>query len=195
MPSTDPMPYCRKCSSRIPDDSIYCPYCAVPTVALNAPQPESATGTAPVEMSGRTKRLLTCLAVAAISAITLSGALLTTDSAGDPPRPSVTATAQAVILNPTQPVIPTPTAAPSSTFVPTTLLVSADGDGVWLRRTPAMSDKVKAWQDGTVMVALAPVQTVDGREWRNVRDPDGNVGWIPSQYLVAPTCPAVPTLP
>ena len=35
------------------------------------------------------------------------------------------------------------------------------------------------------MVVVGPAVAAGGRVWRNVRDPDGNVGFVPSEYLVA----------
>ena len=63
---------------------------------------------------------------------------------------------------------------------------NTDGDGVFIRRTPAMADKIKAWPDGTEMVIEGAVITAEGRLWRNVRDPDGNVGFVPAEYLIIP---------
>jgi hypothetical protein len=81
-----------------------------------------------------------------------------------------------------------PTVAPSPTPTPTAqvLVVSADGDGVFIRIVPEKTDRYKAWADGTTMVVVGADRTVNGRLWKNVRDPDGNVGWIPDQYLKPP---------
>lgn len=59
------------------------------------------------------------------------------------------------------------------------------GDGVYIRRTTRLADRIVAWPDGTRMEALFEEQHVDGRLWRKVRDPRGNVGWVPAEYLVA----------
>jgi hypothetical protein len=58
------------------------------------------------------------------------------------------------------------------------------GDGVWLRRSPSMDDWLQAWVDGTPMTVVGPDQQADGKVWKNVKDPDGNVGWVPVEYLV-----------
>lgn len=58
------------------------------------------------------------------------------------------------------------------------------GDGVALRRTPNLNDRVVAWPDRTVMTVVGPDVTANGLTWKNVRDPRGNVGFIPSQYLI-----------
>ncbi len=88
-----------------------------------------------------------------------------------------------------------PTAAPTPSPVPSPqprLLVVANtgGEGVFLRRTPSASDKVRAWPEKTAMVLVGEDTVVDGRRWQNVRDPSGNLGWIPAEYLApAPATP------
>jgi hypothetical protein len=96
-----------------------------------------------------------------------------------------------VVLSPTPlPPRPPPTflPPPTATPVPRVLVVSAGGDGVFIRIAPEKPDRYKAWADGTAMVVVGADRAVNGRTWKNVRDPDGNVGWIPEQYLKpAPT--------
>lgn len=77
----------------------------------------------------------------------------------------------------------TGTPAPSPT--PTLLLIAGtDGDGARLRRTPG-GDALKVYSDGTRLVQIGPDQNVQGTVWRNVRAPDGAVGWVAAQYTVA----------
>lgn len=59
-----------------------------------------------------------------------------------------------------------------------------DGDGAYIRGSVDTTDRIKAWPDGTEMVVVGPAVAAGGRVWRNVRDPDGNVGFVPSEYLV-----------
>jgi hypothetical protein len=33
------------------------------------------------------------------------------------------------------------------------------------------------------MVVIGEDRQVDGTVWKHVRDPDGNVGWVPAEYL------------
>ncbi|MHB1004952.1 MAG: hypothetical protein ACYC3S_04830 [Chloroflexota bacterium] len=69
---------------------------------------------------------------------------------------------------------------------PTTLVVgNTGGDGVWIRRTPAMADRLRTWPDKTAMQVIGADQQAEGKVWKNVKDPAGNVGWIPAEYLVA----------
>ena len=114
--------------------------------------------------------------------------------------PTVTHTA--IPLNPTVASSPTtatateipPTATP--TEVPPTRTVTANwtvgntgGEGVYIRRTADMDDRIKAWPDGTEMVVVGPDVTAEDILWKNVRDPDGNAGFVPAEYLIAPQAP------
>ena len=81
----------------------------------------------------------------------------------------------------------TPTQSPPTPTVAATWLVgNTGGDGVFIRRTTDMDDKIKAWPDGTEMTVVGPDVTAEGRLWRNVQDPDGNEGFVPADYLVVP---------
>jgi hypothetical protein len=76
---------------------------------------------------------------------------------------------------------PTPVATPASTV--TTWQVAADGDGVFLRRTPRLDDKIRAWADGTPLKGLGEQAQGDSLTWQKVQAPDGTVGWVPVRYL------------
>lgn len=65
------------------------------------------------------------------------------------------------------------------------LVTNTGGIGAYLRRTPQLEDKLRAWPDGTVLKTLGPSVMVDGIEWSRVRDPSGTEGWIPTQYTRA----------
>jgi hypothetical protein len=62
---------------------------------------------------------------------------------------------------------------------------NTEGQGVYLRRTPRMDDGLVAWPDGTRLEVVGPQTTAEGREWLNVRDPHGQVGWVPAEYVMA----------
>ena len=77
----------------------------------------------------------------------------------------------------------TPTMA--STAVSTFYQVgNTDGDGLYLRESAGGDEKVKAWPDKTLMMVVGPDESIDGRRWRHVQDPDGNRGYVPVEYLV-----------
>lgn len=109
------------------------------------------------------------------------------------------ARANAGILPTTAPIRvahPAPTAAALPTSVPDVtstpvpmaprLMVvgNTDGQGVFLRKTPQMNDKLRAWVDGTKMQVTGTAVESDGVQWLKVRAPDGTEGYIPQQYLV-----------
>ncbi len=100
-----------------------------------------------------------------------------------PTRPALRPTS-----TPPPPPPPPPTAAAAAAAaavtVTTYVVGNTDGEGVFIRNTPDLEDKVKAWPDGTEMVEVGPPRSLGQTIWNNVRDPDGTVGWVPAQYLV-----------
>lgn len=58
------------------------------------------------------------------------------------------------------------------------MVVSANGDGVYVRSKPEMQAKVRAWPDGTVV----DVFSCDG-DWCQVQTPNGYKGYMPRRYL------------
>lgn len=76
----------------------------------------------------------------------------------------------------------TPTPVPDT---PQTMFVgNTDGQGVFVRRTPRLEDRLRAWRDGTRMEILGRTIEAEGRKWRKVRAPDGAEGYIPEEFLV-----------
>jgi hypothetical protein len=61
---------------------------------------------------------------------------------------------------------------------------NTSGQGVFLRKTPRLSDRWIAWPDRTPLVLLGDTAEGDGQHWLEVRDPKSNIGWVPAQYLV-----------
>ena len=61
-------------------------------------------------------------------------------------------------------------------------VANTGGTGVFLRRTPNMNDRVRAWADGTSLRVIGPDTIENGVTWKHVQDPAGNQGWIPSEY-------------
>lgn len=140
-----------------------------------------------------------------LSIVLLSGCGILPPGA-TPPKPTPTPTvvveapplvSSAPTTGPTStpaPVQPTATVIPP-TATPQTLVVSAGGDGVFIRIVPEKTDRYKAWPDGTPMIVAGTDRTVAGRTWKNVQDPDGNVGWIPTEYLKPAPTPTVANRP
>ena len=92
---------------------------------------------------------------------------------------------------------PAPTSAVSQqrlTMTATFFVTNTLGKGMALRPAPIARNVGKVWPDGTRMAGLGAEQEAYGWTWRFVRDPDGNNGWMPSNYLVqddsAPSTPS-----
>ncbi len=96
-------------------------------------------------------------------------------SATPTPRPSQTAAATPY---PTERPSPTPTKTSDIGHVANT-----GGDGVYLRHTPKLADKWVALPDNTSLVLLGAQAEGDGEHWVQVRDSQGDVGWVPSRYV------------
>jgi hypothetical protein len=76
-------------------------------------------------------------------------------------------------------------------------VVNTNGDGVFVRRAPGSNDKIRAWPDSTVMEFQGELVDLQGAGWAKMKDPAGNIGWVPVQYLTpysgpAPAAPARP---
>jgi hypothetical protein len=61
-------------------------------------------------------------------------------------------------------------------------IANTDGVGAYIRRTPNIEDRLRAWSDGTRLTVVGAGTSVEGVEWKHVQDPAGNRGWIPAQY-------------
>jgi hypothetical protein len=119
------------------------------------------------------------------------------------PTPTATPTAKTTSKRPTTPAptgktkakpkrTPTPTPTPrrrtataptSVAIVPNDLVVAhTGGAGVYLRRTPVMTDRLVAVPEGTRLEQIGPEAAGDGHQWKHVRAPDGTEGWVPAEY-------------
>jgi hypothetical protein len=75
-------------------------------------------------------------------------------------------------------------AAPTQTPITVMRVGNTGGQGVYIRRTPAMDDKVRAYPDGTTFHVIGPDQNANGVQWHHVSAPDGLIGYVPDQYVV-----------
>jgi hypothetical protein len=75
---------------------------------------------------------------------------------------------------------PTPTPTPAKAVV-----TNAGEFGLRLREAPGGAE-IDFLQDGTVLEVFAEpqVKTDDGITWQKVRDPQGRVGWVSTEYIV-----------
>jgi hypothetical protein len=77
---------------------------------------------------------------------------------------------------------PSPVASPSPPVV--MRVGNTDGEGVFLRRTPAMADRIRAYSEGTQLQVIGPDTEGEGRQWRHVRAPDGTEGYVPAEFTI-----------
>ena len=106
-------------------------------------------------------------------------------AAGSSPTPTISSISQIFAT-----FTPTPVTGPSPAPQPVVgqrLQVYGTGnDGVNLRREPGQTgERIKTVREGTVLEVVGPDQTVDGATWRNVRDTQGESGWIAASFLAA----------
>jgi SH3-like domain-containing protein len=139
------------------------------------------------------------LGVAALAAVGLTAGLvfliLTLTRPSEPrPLPS-TATGPQTSTSPTPLPIsqifatPTPPTAVIATLPPRVervQIANTDGEGANLRREPSVNaERIRVLPEGTVVEIVGPDRPAEGRVWRNVRDADGETGWITNNFLVA----------
>jgi hypothetical protein len=85
---------------------------------------------------------------------------------------------------------PTPTAATKPTSTPepsppnTVWVGNTDGEGVYIRNTPVMADRAKAYAEGTPLTIVGDDVEGDEQHWKHVKAPDGREGYVPSMYTV-----------
>jgi hypothetical protein len=66
---------------------------------------------------------------------------------------------------------------------------NTDGEGVYIRKTPAMDDRIRAYPDGTQLTIIGDDVDADDQHWKHVRTPDGLEGYVPSIYTTAEAPP------
>jgi len=121
--------------------------------------------------------------------------LTSTRSRSAEPGPAPTPAPVATVVPTSAPTVaPTPAvaAALAQPPAPARLVVTNVGpDGLSLRRTPSTTgQRIKVWKDGTEMADLGETAEGDGKSWRKLRDPDGNVGWAAAEFLADPAARA-----
>ena len=126
------------------------------------------------------------LAVVLTGCSALPGASPPTPTVAAPaPAPTVAATATRATAPPTATPAPKPTNTPEAQASAETVWVgNTDGEGVYIRKTPVMADRIQPYPDGTPLTIIGDDVDGDGQHWRNVRTPDGVEGYVPSIYLL-----------
>jgi hypothetical protein len=136
------------------------------------------------------------LAVAGLTVVVCACGVLPGASAptAEPPAaqavPTVSPTvakpaAASAVPSPSPAAKPTaPTAAPVVTKPETVYVGITDGQGVFVRKTPVMADRVRAYPDKTALTIVGDDVDGDGQHWKHVKTPDGLEGYVPSIYTV-----------
>ncbi len=112
-----------------------------------------------------------------------------------PAEPSVSPTSVPTVpraaASPSPSSAPLATQAPSSTATAVALaptntvwVGNTDGQGVFVRTTPVMADRVRAYVDGTPLTIVGDDVDGDGQHWKHVKTPDGLDGYVPAVYTV-----------
>lgn len=81
---------------------------------------------------------------------------------------------------------PSPTAKPTQAAAPAPAreaVVANAANGAFLSRTPSQSDRLLAWPNGTPLQLSGEEREAQGIRWVKVKDPRGNTGWMPKQYV------------
>jgi hypothetical protein len=110
---------------------------------------------------------------------------------GPPTSPSAAAAASAVSIKPAgsgspsaSPIAKPAAASTTAAAVDKVWVGNTDGEGVYVRKTPVMADRIKAYPDKTQLTIIGADVDGDGQKWHNVRAPDGVEGYVPVQYTV-----------
>ncbi|MBA2450571.1 MAG: SH3 domain-containing protein, partial [Chloroflexi bacterium] len=138
------------------------------------------------------------LGAAALAAIVLTGSLvfiiLNLTRPGEPraatPTPALPVAASpspvglAEIFATATPT--TPPVGTAQTFGERAQIANTGGEGANLRREPSTTaERLRLLPEGTLVEIVGPDRDADARRWRNVRDSDGESGWVQSSFLAA----------
>lgn len=116
-------------------------------------------------------------------------------TAGVPPVQPTPTNGSAPAAASSQPQAPSPTLAPaasprpaaSPTPAPLVLVVAtnAGGGGAGLYPTTTLDNPIQRLPIATQVTVVGADRQAGGKTWKNVKAPDGTVGWMPAEYLVA----------
>ncbi len=104
-----------------------------------------------------------------------------------PPTPTPTPTLEPTptrTITPTPTSTPTPTRTPTPTAVPTPRsgIITTQGQGLFVRRSPG-GDIVGVLKDGVHVYILAGPVHAYGRDWLFIMDEEGRKGWVAADYV------------
>jgi hypothetical protein len=99
--------------------------------------------------------------------------------------PTVARAAASAVPSPSPSPLPRPTPTAVVAAANTVWVGNTDGEGVFVRKTPVMADKARAYVDGTPLTVVGDDVDGDGQHWKHVKTPDGLEGYVPAIYTVA----------
>ncbi len=121
------------------------------------------------------------LIVGVFAAVNVAGNLAApAETIVTPARQSTTAPSPQSV-QPGQPA-PSAQASPGPQLAQTVRIANTGGEGAYIRRTTNLDDRLRAWPDNTQLRVVGPDTTVNGTQWKQIQDPAGNQGWIPTEY-------------
>lgn len=83
-------------------------------------------------------------------------------------------------------ITPKPVKAPTKVFF---YVGKTGGEGVYVRKTPRLADRHRAYADKTRLMVIGSDVEAEGRIWKHVRAPDGTEGYVPVEYTVQDLSP------
>src|SRR5438067_1231454 len=86
-----------------------------------------------------------------------------------PPSPGAQAAASPIPSAATKPTATTSAPAAPATTV---WVGNTDREGVYVRNTPVMADRAKAYPDGTALTVVGDDVDGDGQHWKHIKTPD-----------------------
>jgi glucose/arabinose dehydrogenase len=99
--------------------------------------------------------------------------------------PTAAKPAASPVASPSPGAAAKPTATAEAAGKPEAVFVgNTDGVGVYVRKTPVMSDRLRAYPDGTELTIIGDDVDADGQHWHHVKTPDGLEGYVPAMYTV-----------
>jgi hypothetical protein len=108
----------------------------------------------------------------------------TAEQAAVAPSSAPTVAKPAASPSPSPSPSPRPTATTETQKATTVYVANTDGQGVYVRKTPVMADRVRAYPDGTPLTIAGDDVDGDGQHWHHVKTPDGVDGYVPAMYTV-----------
>src|SRR5438105_1699370 len=117
-----------------------------------------------------------CVALLAAACGALPGSAPTAEPAqvaAPTSSPTQARAAASAIPSPSPSPSPGPTATSAPATADTVWVGNTDGQGVYVRKTAVMSDRVRAYPDSTPLTIVGDDVDGDGQHWKHVKTHDG----------------------